>query len=203
MRLRGIILSSLYCFCAVSIFPCITVNAQEKGPDVLIIFTSGTPRGTAGNQTTDAVTLPTPKEPNVRTIAGKISESLKKEGLTVRLAHASEVKSPEEILQSGMIIFGSPAYFNNISWEMKKLIDEQFVRIFALKTRLNGKRAAAFSMAEVIPSAEATLNVLKNTVTDCQGVFGPTMACLVKNPPEEVDKLTATFLEELLKNLKK
>jgi flavodoxin len=200
MHLRGTLLSLLF---AVFTMPCITASSQEKGPDVLIIYTSGIPRGTISDPKADAVTLPTPKEVNVRTVAGKISESLQKNGLTVRAVHASEVKNHEEILRSGMIILGSPSYFSNVSWELKKLIDEQFVRIYAMNGRLNGKRVAAFSMAEVIPSSEATLTVLKNTVADCQGVFGPTMAFLVKQPSEEVDTLIGTFVDELLKSLKK
>ena len=179
------------------------VYGQEKPSRVLIIYSSGNPQGSISNLKTDAVTLPTPKGMNVRVVAGKLSQSLQNRGLPVRMASASEITGPDEIIESGMVIFGSPAYFNNVSWEIKKLIDEQFIRIYSKEKRLNGLRIAAFSMAEVIPSAEATLSVIRNTVMDCQGVFGPSMALLAKQPEEEVNKQIESFAEEVFKAIKK
>lgn len=176
---------------------CPAAFSQERTPDVLIIYSSGTPEGTISESGADAVTLPTPKGENIRTVSERLGALLRERGMSVRVAPADEVRTAGEILDAGMVVFGSPSYFNNVSWEIKRCIDLQFSPIYSRKERLGGKTVAAFCMAEIAPSAEATLAILRHTVLDCRGTFGPTMTFLVEHPADKVAGLVNAFADDL------
>lgn len=83
----------------------------------------------------DAVTGPTPVKENCRSIAQKLASALRDKKLVVRVAKATEVKHRNEILHPRVVVLGSPARFWNVSWEMKKLLDDQFGQIYVLGKR--------------------------------------------------------------------
>lgn len=77
-------------------------------------------------------------------IANLIAEGVKRvEGIEVKLMKLDEVDK-EYIESSDGIIFGTPTYYANMSWEMKKWIDE------SSSYNLEGKLGAAFSTANSI-----------------------------------------------------
>lgn len=77
-------------------------------------------------------------------IANLIAEGVKRvEGIEVKLMKLDEVDK-EYIESSEGIIFGTPTYYANMSWEMKKWIDE------SSSYNLEGKLGAAFSTANSI-----------------------------------------------------
>jgi hypothetical protein len=170
-----------------------------KKVDVLIIYSSGNvpPAGKS-----DAVTTPTPAKENMKTISRKLEKALAAKKLTVRLASVSEKITPQDILASGIVVMGSPSYWSNVSWQMKKYIDEQFTPFYSLKGRMNKHKAAAFSMAEVEPSAKSTIGILRELITQNDGDFGPTMIVLDANPPAEVQKRVNTFADDIAAFLK-
>lgn len=77
-------------------------------------------------------------------VAKLIEEGVKRvQGIEVKLMKSDEVDK-EFITDSNGIIFGTPTYYANMSWEMKKWIDE------SSSFNLEGKLGAAFSTANSI-----------------------------------------------------
>jgi flavorubredoxin len=184
----------------------------EKGqsPGVLIIYSTGTPldyysKGPLFKKIkemtpkgVDAVTTATPFKENCRTIAEKLAIALRERDLVVQVAEATEIKHRNEILRARLVIIGSPSRFGNVSWELKKLFDELFSQIGALEEKgLAKRRIAAFSMAEIEPSANGTLRAIKAVVGDCRGRFGPTRIFLLKHSKKEIQKRINQFAEQL------
>lgn len=178
-----------------------TKQKHEKGPDVLIIYSSGTPFKTISDmdaKDVDAVTTATPVGENCRTIAERLASILRDKKLAVRVAEASQIKHRNEILGARLVVIGSPAYFWNVSWQIKKLLDEQFSQIYVFsKERLAKRRIAAFAMAEIDSSARATLKAIKAVVGDCKGRFGPTMTFLTKHSKKEISRRINRFADQL------
>jgi hypothetical protein len=188
----------------------------EKGhsPDILIIYSSGTPLAYYSNgplfkkiremtpEGVDAVTTATPLKENCKTIAEKLAAALRERALVVRVAEAKDIAHRDEILRARLIIIGSPSRFGNVSWELKKLFDEQFSQIGALEEKgLAGRRIAAFSMAEVEPSAKGTLRAIEAVAVDCNGRFGPTMIFLIHHSKKTTHRRIDTFVQKLLSSL--
>jgi hypothetical protein len=188
------------------------IQAMEKRSttlDILIIYSTGNPYDwnslediAKGIETEikdiDAITTPTPLTENCGNIAEQLAASLSKKKLIVRVAETMEIKHRDEILQARMVVIGSPAYFGNVSWQIKKLFDEQFHKIYLLeKGRLSQKRIAAFSMAEVNGSARSALQAIRSVVIDCKGRFGPTMIFLTKDSKTEINNRVEEFSAQL------
>ena len=77
-------------------------------------------------------------------IANLIEEGVKRvQGIEVKVMNLNEIDK-EFIDASNGIIFGTPTYYANMSWEMKKWIDE------SSSFNLEGKLGAAFSTANSI-----------------------------------------------------
>ena len=77
-------------------------------------------------------------------VAKLIEEGVKRvQGIEVKAMNLSEIDK-EFIDASNGIIFGTPTYYANMSWEMKKWIDE------SSSFNLEGKLGAAFSTANSI-----------------------------------------------------
>jgi len=188
---------------------------QVKPMDVLIIFSTGIPynwkvikdiaRGINKEfKDIDAVTTPTPLTENCESIAIQLASVLRDKDLTVRIAETEEIEHRDEILRTRMVVVGSPAYFGNVSWKIKKLFDVQFHKIYLLeKGRLSNRRIAAFSMAEVRPSARGALEAIKSVVDDCNGRFGPTMIVLTEDSEKEVKMRINKFAEQIAILLKR
>ena len=194
-------------FILVIVFGIITATSgqETKTPDILLIYSSGTPYVYSKGKPPkdyDALSCPTPKKENVRTVAEKLGIALKQNNLVVRVAEASEITDHNEILKARMIIIGSPSYLGNVDWKIKKLLDVTFYPIyFSSKERLGKKRIAAFSMAQIEPSANRTLEAIKTAANDYRGTFGPTMIVLVKYPEGEINKRINQFAEQIAKEV--
>jgi NAD(P)H dehydrogenase (quinone) len=77
-------------------------------------------------------------------IANLIEEGVKRvQGIEVKVMNLNEIDK-EFIDASNGIIFGTPTYYANMSWEMKKWIDE------SSSFNLEGKLGSAFSTANSI-----------------------------------------------------
>lgn len=77
-------------------------------------------------------------------VAKLIEEGVKRvQGIEVKIMNINEADK-EFIDDSNGIIFGTPTYYANMSWEMKKWIDE------SSSFNLEGKLGAAFSTANSI-----------------------------------------------------
>jgi len=192
--------------------PTAFIQAIENRPttlDILIIYSTGNPYDwnslediAKGIETDlkdiDAITTPTPLTENCGNIARKLASSLSEKNLIVRVAETMEIKHRNEILQARIVVVGSPAYFGNVSWQIKKLFDEQFHKIYLLENgRLAKKIIAAFSMAEVNASARSALQAIRSVVIDCKGRFGPTTIFLTKHSKMEINNRIEKFSAQL------
>ena len=175
-------------------------GTQTGEPDVLIIFATGNVPQSGAKE--DAVTTPTPAGENMKTLSEKLSAALTARKLTVRLASVSGKITPEDILASRIVIMGSPSYWSNVSWQMKKYIDEQFTPFYSMKGRMNKHKAGAFSMAAVEPSADKTIEVLKELIVENDGTFGPSMTVAGRITPEEVAGRIAAFADRIAEFIK-
>lgn len=183
----------LVSFIAVAALPMVGKAQENRSTksgsyDVLIIYTSGKPHGTISDmeaEDADAVTCPTPRKENMRTVAGELSKALRSKKLSVRITRAKGIQNHNEILDAQIVVLGSPSYFGNMSWQMKKLMDEKFGAIYASgKKRLGRKKIAVFSMAEVESSARETIRTVGKAIRDCRGVMGPSLTVLTKHTDE-------------------
>jgi flavorubredoxin len=176
-------------------------SGEPNGTDVIILYSSGVPFKTIGQvkaNEVDAVTCPTPKHLNCKTVAELLGRVLREKNVEVKVASISEAVGNEDIINARLVVLGSPSRFWNVSWEMKRFLDEQFGRIYvADKKALRGKKVAAFAMAEIEGSANETLNALGRAVTDCGGTFGPTMIVLTRYSEKEIEKGVIEFAGKL------
>ena len=173
---------------------------REKSTDILLIFSSGTPYKDIrhfGAGEIDAITMATPMKENCRTISEKIASLLRGRQLNVSVIEATRIKHRNEILGARLVVIASPSHFGNVSWEIKKVLDEQFWKIYLLRKKLNKKRIAGFAMAETKNSADGTLKAIERVVDDCRGEFGPTGIFLTNYSTEEINQQIKTFADQL------
>lgn len=88
---------------------------------------------------------------NTKKMAEEITEGVKSEGIDVRLIEVSKIK-PEELRDYEGIIIGSPTYYGQMAWEVKRLFDESV----SFHGALSGKVGAAFSSAANIGGGNET-----------------------------------------------
>jgi flavorubredoxin len=203
MILKRVSLSMLALVLSLSVAACECAAQNDEQLDVLIIYSSGTPFKTVSDmkpKEVDAVTSPTPVNWNCKKIAENLGTALGSRKCTVRIANVTEIKHRNEILDARLVVLGTPARFWNVSWEMKKLLDEQFGKIYVMeKNKLGKKRIAAFAMAEIKGSAEDALEAIERMVGDCNGRFGPTAIFLTEHSRSEVEERIEKFADVLAK----
>jgi flavodoxin len=175
-------------------------NERNLKPlDVLIIYSTGTSFKTISDmnpQEVDAVTTATPEKENCKSIAEKLAAILSLKGLSVRVTEATKIKHRDEVLKAKLIIIGTPGRFGNVSWEIKKLLDEEFGRIYILSKGDRGPiglKIAAFSMAEIENSAQEALEAINKAVRECKGELVHTITFLTKHSREEIDQRIMKF----------
>lgn len=173
------------------------VSRQFKGPDALIIYSSGTPSGTITDLAPDAVTLPTPVSENMKTLSDKLVAALAAKGVTARAVPALDVRNKLDILTARVVVIGSPSYFGNVSWQVKKLIDEVYGVLYRMRDKAKRPPHAAFSMAEIEPSAKETLAEIGKATK-----IGPTMIVLVTNIQDEVTHRVNAFADSIAEFIK-
>ncbi len=179
-------------------------GGQQKPPeplDVIIIYDSGIPsRSISEMKPGDEYVLagPTPAATNCETVANLLASAFESRDLSVRVIPAAEIVSQEEVLRSRLVILGSPTRFWNVSWKIKKLLDEVFGGIYvSRKPEFARQRVAAFAMAEIEPSAEAALGTIRAMVRDCGGKLDHTLIVLTNHSQSEVRRRIRAFAEQL------
>jgi len=88
---------------------------------------------------------------NTEKMAHLIAEGVKAGGAGATIKKIEETRAVELVEFDGIII-GSPTYYGNMSWEVKKLLDESV----AYHGRLDGKVGAAFTSAANIGGGNET-----------------------------------------------
>jgi hypothetical protein len=163
-------------------------RAQIPADPVLIVYSSGEPFKTIGEMSAgeaDAVASATPKSWNCRIAAERIGEAFRGTGRLVRVAPVDSILNYREILRYRVVIFGMPARFWNVGWEMKRFIDAHIGKIYiAAQPEFRKCVIGGFAMAEIPASAEAALETFGRALSDCGTKFRATAVFLTGDNPE-------------------
>jgi NAD(P)H dehydrogenase (quinone) len=100
------------------------------------------------------------------------------EGAKAPLKKVEEAK-PRDLIEADAILIGSPTYFRQMSWKMKKFIDESI----EVWQRLNGKVGAVFTSAGCLEDGEKCLKSLSEAL-ECHGVKVVNSVVCVGTPSE-------------------
>jgi NAD(P)H dehydrogenase (quinone) len=92
-------------------------------------------------------------------MAELIGEGARGLGVDVELKRAEECR-PEDLVKADGIVVGSPTYFSNIAWQVKKLIDESIIQ-YRNSRQLQGKVGGCFTSAGTKEDAEDCVRMLE------------------------------------------
>jgi len=163
-------------------------HARIPACPVLVIYSSGEPYKTISEISAaeaDAVSSATPKSWNCRIAAEKIGEAFRGMGYPVRVAPVDSIRDCREIVGCGIVVFGMPARFWNVGWEMKRFIDVHIGKIYiAAKPEFRKCAIGGFAMAEIPASAEAALETFGRALADCGTKFRATEVFLTGENPD-------------------
>lgn len=159
---------------------------------ILIVYSSGEASKTLSDvkpEEIEGVTGPTPSDMNVAIIAQTLSKHLAAKNYTVRIAKADEIKNYKEFLQYDMLIMGTPTYFWNIHWEMKKMIDECFEKIYVLRRNdFKKMKHITFAMSEYDECAKNANKQMEFAITDCSAKVDKAVVFTAKNTKPQYDE---------------
>ena len=203
----------LVCFVPIFFWSC-SNNSEHKVSkeynkipnSILIIYTSGNPYKSISDikpEEVDSYSGATPSDMNVEIISQKLYNELKNK-YTVKLVRASEIESYKEILQYKMLIIGTPTYFWNMHWEIKKMIDINFGKIYiAKRDEFKKMKCIVFAMSEYGKCAENANLQMKSAITDCSAKLDSSMVFITKQTmpqyEEQISKL-AGISENIMNN---
>jgi len=110
----------------------------------------------------DAVTHATTPEVNVEKLARTLEAELSSRGCRVVRITPDNVRSFRDFLDYDAIVIGSPVWFSNMSWPMKKLFDTHLFQIYEHHPgRLHGTVMSAFcTVMESGPSGPRALQTI-------------------------------------------
>jgi flavodoxin len=203
MRKKNILLA---CFVLPFLWSCTNksehkvIKEYDKIPNsILIIYTSGNPSKTLSDikpEEVDSYSGATPSDMNVEMISQKLFSELKSKHFTVKLVRASEIESYKEILQYDMLIIGTPTYFWNMHWEIKKMIDTHFEKIYiARRDEFKKMKHIVFAMSEYGKCAESANQQMKSAINDCSAKLDTSIVFIVKQTmpqyEEQISNLAA------------
>ena len=95
---------------------------------------------------------------NTEKMAEEIGRGAGRLGVEVEVKRVEEC-SLEDLVEADGIVVGSPTYFSNVAWQVKKLIDESVV--LYRKRRLKGKVGGCFTSSGTRRDGEDCLKMLE------------------------------------------
>jgi NAD(P)H dehydrogenase (quinone) len=105
-----------------------------------------------------------------------------------------EEANPKELLDADVIILGSPCYFANMSWQMKKFIDDS-VEYYG---QLKGKKGGCFVSSATLKDGKDALLALKLAL-EIHGIEVEEGPIAVAVPSEEVITECEAYGERITK----
>ena len=138
---------------------------------------------------------------NTKLMAELIGEGARGLGADVEIKRVEECK-PEDLVRADGIAVGSPTYFSNVAWQVKKLIDESIAQ-YRNGRQLRGKVGGCFTSAGTKADAEDCLRMLELALSrhhEMKMVPGITKAS--DDEWEEAIKTCRKYGEEIAKNMK-
>jgi NAD(P)H dehydrogenase (quinone) len=92
-------------------------------------------------------------------MANLIGERARERGIDVDVRMVDEV-DVESLVDYDGIVVGSPTYFSNVSWQIKKIIDETYP-LRRGKFRLKGKIGGSFTSSDTKRDAEECIRLIE------------------------------------------
>lgn len=109
-------------------------------PNVLILYHGGVQAARA-----DALTHATTPDVNVERIAQALEEEFLSLGARVVRKPIEQITSPGQLRGFEAILLGSPVWFSNMSWPMKRFFDTTLYQVYVQESnRLQGTLMSAF-----------------------------------------------------------
>jgi len=188
---------------------CQTGGESEKTTAaVLIVYHGGTPPWHEAPpldvREVDELTQATPENVNVRIVATGIRNTLTGLGFRVEMKEADAIRGPDDFLEYDGIIIGTPTWFSNVSYPIKRLFDEHLIRIYEHRPgRLNDKVLAGFTTVMDRTSGPLCLRSLYNGL---EHLSKRTVGGIVINTGDTKDNINASirqFCERFSKTMKK
>ncbi|HDY90367.1 MAG TPA: hypothetical protein ENH82_19890 [bacterium] len=185
-----------------------TVNTKET-KSVLIIYHGGIPpwkpAPSLDDGKVDALTHATTKNVNVENVGKKVKSYLENQGFHVEMKKALDMKEPIEFLVYDGIIFGTPTWFSNVAYPIKRIFDEHMIRIYEHRVgRLNDKALSGYTT--VMERGESGHNCLRSLINGLKHLSENTVQGTVINTGDEppiVEKLVEEFCERFIEAINK
>jgi NAD(P)H dehydrogenase (quinone) len=95
-------------------------------------------------------------------MANQIGESARERGIDVDVKMVEEAEV-DSLMDYDGIVVGSPTYFSNVSWQIKKFIDETYP-LRQGKFRLKGKIGGSFTSSDTKRDAEDCIRLIELTL---------------------------------------
>ena len=92
-------------------------------------------------------------------MANQIGESARERGIEVDVRMVEEVDVEGLVGYDGIVV-GSPTYFSNVSWQIKKIIDETYP-LRRGRFRLKGKIGGSFTSSDTKRDAEECIRLIE------------------------------------------
>ncbi len=192
-----------------SFLSCEFQNSRKQKQSILIVYHGGSPdrkkspplkRGQV-----DALTQATTRDINVEAVASEMRERLIDLHCRVTLRKAVEVREPKELFNYDGIIIGTPNWFGNMAWPVKKIFDEHFIRIWEhRKDRLNDKVLSAFVTAmDPDTSGQLCLQGLMGALGQMSEQTMPGIIIDVQGKKSAVEDTVESFCKRFVDKMKK
>ncbi len=92
-------------------------------------------------------------------MANQIGERARERGIDIDVRMVDEV-DVERLVDYDGVVVGSPTYFSNVSWQIKKVIDETYP-LRRGKFRLKGKIGGSFTSSDTRRDAEDCIRLIE------------------------------------------
>lgn len=184
--------------------------AEKAAPkSVLIVYHGGDPsKGPSPSleeAVTDAFTQATPRGLNVATVARAVGQELRRLGVRCELRRAEEIRHPRELLAYDGLLIGSPVWFSNVSYPIKRFFDTHLVRIYEHRPgRLNDKVMSGF--CTVMEAGESGPRGLQALMWGIEHLTDRRVAGLVvrtSDAPAEWQPKARAFAEQFVEALRR
>jgi NAD(P)H dehydrogenase (quinone) len=137
---------------------------------------------------------------NTRKMAEAIGASAQKAGVAVSIRKAEEC-SLEEMADADGIVVGSPTYFSNVAWQVKKLIDDS-IALYRKDHKLGDKVGGCFTSSGTRGDGIDCVRMLELAFgVDHRMMLVPGIVTASGDDDEEVTKLCEQFGAEIARKM--
>lgn len=138
---------------------------------------------------------------NTRKMAEEIGEGARSVGVNVEILRAEECNI-EDLASADGVVIGSPTYFSNVAWQVKKLIDES-ISLYGGR-RLKGKVGGCFTSSGTRRDGEECIRMIELAFGYHHGMkMIPGIIRASGDDEEKVSRICREYGEEIAKHILK